>query len=182
MLGIARTRDVETALTQVLAKLRAESKAEHEETLREIDSRLKRLGEPPSVRDLAQEALREIMTSVNPKEFLENLLITRGLTLEGLVRKAVTESIRDQAFTTKDDVREDIVEKVADRAWDELDLDRVYEETAKKLVEAVLRDYRDELMTKVSEEIATRITDDDDHIDAIVRITGEKAVEALREK
>jgi len=37
-------------------------------------------------------------------------------------------------------------------------------------------------MTKVSEEIATRITDDDDHIDAIVRITGEKAVEALREK
>ena len=139
-----------------------------DEMKREMESRIKQVGAPPSPRDLAREALQHILDQINPREFLQNLLLTKGLTIEGLVRGAVREALAEGGASL------DVAKDLAEKAWDEFDLERHYGDVADRIAEKLLKDpvLREELIKEVAEKVAENyeLPEDDTFYEAIGRI------------
>lgn len=147
-----------------------------DEAKREMESRIRQIGAPPSSRDLAREALQHITSQVDPREFLQNLLLTKGLTVEGLVKASVREVLAEG------DVSLNAVKDLVEKAWDEFDLDRHYGDVADRITEKLLSDpvLRKELIKEVAEKVAENfdLPEDEEFYASVGRILVDRATKA----
>src|SRR3989338_3313290 len=141
-------------------------------SLREdFERRLKRMYVPPNAKELAKDAPCELVASVDAKEFLKNLLLTKGLTIEGLVQSAVAEEVRSDA------VKNIIEQSVGDA--ENVDMDGIYEKTAERLAMLILKEHKDDLIRECAEQLTDPLYDAID-LDDLYPIVGERVLEKLR--
>lgn len=152
---------------------------------RKVNDCLDDVKTPASPSELAKEALRQIIAQVNPSEFLNNVLLSKGLTIEGMVKSAVEEKLADLGIKLPVLNSHDIgglIEEISSRAWDELDMDSVTSAVAEKLMASLLdQEGKEALMRAIAEASAESIHD---HIDyeEIYPYVGEKIVELIKSR
>lgn len=140
----------------------------------DFERRLKRMDVPPSAKELAGDALRELTASVNAKEFLKNLLLTKGLTIEGLVRSAVAEEVG------RSDAIKDVIEQAVSDI-ENVDMGEIYEKTAERLATLIMKEHKDDLIRECAEQLVDPLYDATD-INELHLVIGEKVLEMLRRK
>lgn len=168
----------EQELGERLSDKTAWFKGEIEKLWLEFEERLRRINSPPTANELAQEALRKITEQVNPREFLENLLLIKGLTLEGLVRQAVTDYLNTSG---KSLFTRNVVDGVSDRVWDELDVDGVHSEVVDRVSEKLFGEGKTSLLEEVAERVGDSVWDNL-NIEDFYPYLGEKVVELISKK
>lgn len=168
MLGLLNREQVKDLINREIKSLRDE-----------FENRMRQT--PMNADELARKALAKIVEQVNPREFLENLLATKGLTTEGLVREAVKDHLNEQSRTLEDDLTENITEQLTDKAWDELDLDGLYQTVAEKVALRLFEDksIKEELLEQVTERLSEDAWGDFD-LNEFYPVVGERVVEFLK--
>ena len=108
----------------------------------EFERRLRDVKAPPSAKELADQALKELLDRADPKELLDRIFLSRGITLETLVRQEVEKHLgeSDYEIPNKDEIMEQVVEKVADNVWDELSFDELYPIIGEKVVDKMQKE------------------------------------------
>lgn len=147
-----------------------------------LEERMKGVLFHTNPQDLARQALQEILAKIDPKEFLNNLLLTKGLTIEGLVHNAVEEYIRrEDLLPSKEEAVAKIVEELSDRLESEVDQEDIADAIAKQISEnpnsfLATEEFKKDVAEKVAESCY-----DDINMDDLYPFIGEKIVEHLKE-
>lgn len=154
-------------------------KSEVDDLRTEINAKMRKIDVPPSARELAQQALRELVSLIDPKEFLNNLLATKGVTLEDLVRQAVQKELRAEEYAPgKEEILERVAEAVTEQIEEEIDWDKLYEAIGAK---AAARLPKDEIVEQASERLADQAWEEID-LDELYPVIGEKIVDRFQKK
>lgn len=150
-----------------------------------FEDRFDRIKTPAEPAELARAAIREILTQINPAEFLNNLLAHRGITIEGLVKNVVEEKLSEfgikSPLINSDDILS-VVGEIADRAWAELDMDSITTEVAEKLTGFLVKQEGKESLLRVLAEASVDSVIDIIDLDELYPHLGEKVLEHLRTK
>ncbi len=87
-------------------------------------------------KELASQAVTKLFASVNPKELLEDLLSSRGVSLVGLIRSCVQEELaRENYVPDASEIKEEAVNAVTEEITDGLDYDELYQVLGEKVLD-----------------------------------------------
>jgi len=142
----------------------------------EFESRMRQT--PMNAEELARKALIKIVEQINPQEFLNNLLVSRGLTIEGLVREAVRDCLQEQGLLDREGkATEKVAELLADKVFEELDQDAISVDIAERIAPDFLKD--ENIKREICDQIADSAWEDFD-FEEFYPVIGEQVVEALK--
>ncbi|MBI4120178.1 MAG: hypothetical protein HY454_01800, partial [Parcubacteria group bacterium] len=118
-------------------------------------------------------AKRELTTTVDAKELQGKIHLTKGLTIEALVKSPVAEEVRS-------DAEKNIIEQAVSDI-ENVDMGEIYEKTAERLTTLIMKEHKDDLIRECAEQLADPLYDAID-LDDLYPIVGERVLEKFRKE
>lgn len=131
------------------------SKNDLQTKIDDLISRVDKLeyGRQPDTKTIAEEAVKELLKRIDPKDLLDRILLAQGLTIDGLVKKAVRDCLREDGLPveTLNELRDVIGESLGKN----LDYEKLTPTIAKEAAGALLED--DDFLDRVEEKVVENL-------------------------
>ena len=133
--------------------------------------------ELPNPTETTRKALEEILSRIDPKDFLNKLLEAQGLDLSALIKEAVKELAKKRL----DEELPEIINKVSDQLGEIIDTDQVSDRVAGKLTQGENKEFLQDLAEQASEKLADTAWENMDIEDLYPQI-GEKVIQLILQR
>ena len=128
---------------------------ELEEKYKSLEKKVNQLtlGGKPDDQTIVDGVVRELFRRVDPKELLDRILIAQGLTLDGLIKKATRECLREDGLPA--DTLNELRDVIGEGLSKNLDLEKLIPTVAKEVASALLED--NDCVERIEEKVAENL-------------------------